>query len=252
MHILLVDDDGIKAKGLVALAMFLKREGHRLSIVAPDGERSGASHSLTLLDPLRAVRVELEGLEGVPAYAVNGTPVDSVKLAFGNIVKDVDIVISGINLGPNLGSDVFYSGTVSAAMEGVFNGCPAIAVSNSGPKRYDHFSACCEMTKLALRLIEKEGKVQLLNINVPNVTAAQLRGYRITSLSKQTYEPAYYERTDPRQTKYYWTPVTKTTTFNKDDDNDERWTSEGYASITPLLSDLTNWAEVDRLRNIDI
>lgn len=252
MHILLVDDDGIMAKGLNALALHLKQKGHRLTIVAPDGERSGASHSLTLTTPLRATPVKLEGLEDMPAYAVNGTPVDCVKLAFGNLVKAVDIVISGINIGPNLGTDVFYSGTVSAAMEGVFNGCPAIAVSNAGPKKYDCFSACCQMAELAMELIKRDGRVQLLNVNVPNVSAEELRGHKFTSLSKQTYELAYDERTDPRQKTYYWTPVTKTTTFEKDDDNDERWTSEGYASITPLLADLTDKAEIIRLKEMNV
>ncbi len=250
MHILLVNDDGIKAKGLNVLALYLKSKGHRLTIVAPDGERSGASHSLTLAFPLRAVPTKLEGLEDVPAYAVSGTPVDCVKLAFGNLVKEVDIVISGINLGPNLGSDVFYSGTVSAAMEGVFNGCPAIAISNLGARRFEHFTACCEMVELAMRIIEKDGKVQLLNVNVPD--SPEIRGYKFTSLSKQTYELAYDERTDPRHIQYYWTPVVKTTTHHDDDDNDERWTSEGYASITPLLCDLTNGAEIDRLKGLDI
>lgn len=249
MKILLSNDDGILSPGLFALAKGLDSE-HELFIAAPDSERSAASHALTLSSPLRAKKVALSGLEHIPSYAVSGTPADCVKIALGNLCEKPDVVVSGVNLGANKGTDVFYSGTVSAAMEGAIYGVPAIAVSNiSYPPK--HYETAVAAVKYALDLMHRDNYcAMLMNINVPDVPLTELKGYVITPAGQQIYEPAYHEYEDPRKQKYYWAPITRLTTYEAQEDSDERWTSEGYAALTPLMLDLTDYAGIARLRKL--
>ena len=250
MNILLTNDDGVFAEGISCLAKALKKE-HNLLIVAPDTQRSGAAHSFTMYVPLRCKRVELKGLEDVPAYAVSGTPVDCVKLAYGNFDFDIDLVISGINDGENRGTDVFYSGTVSAAVEAVLLGIPAIAASNiSSNCKYGDDTAEV-IRQIVGKLIETGiSKNMLLNINVPDLPISSLKGMKITKLSAQTYENIFDERIDMRGGKYYWLPSGKTTVCGEHDDNDERWANEGYATITPLVPDLTDYKSMGYYKDI--
>lgn len=249
MRILLTNDDGIASAGLHALAHELAAD-NEVFISAPDSERSGAGHSFTYKSPLRARAACIPGLETVPAYAVSGTPADCVKLGCGNLFTGIDMIVSGINLGANRGTDVFYSGTVAAAMEGALNGTRAVAVSNISfePKDY---GACLRALRFGMKLMEKDASVMMLNINAPDCAADELLGIRLTPLSRQEYRADYEERVDPYSKPYYWTPTERVNRSGPDSDDDERWTEAGYAAITPLLTDLTDFATLERLKTLE-
>ncbi|MEG1547773.1 MAG: 5'/3'-nucleotidase SurE [Clostridia bacterium] len=243
MKLILTNDDGIYAPGIIALARELQKE-HDITIVAPSMQQSGTSHSITFIAPLRVNKVKINGLEGVSCYSVDGSPADCVKFAYGNLNIKQDIVISGINIGSNLGTDVFYSGTVSAAMEGALNGIPSIAVSccSFTPKYLD---TAALYAKYAIEVVLKED-YKVININVPDLPAAQIRGIKYTKLCSPSYETRYTECTDPHGMKYYWIPPALPSQFGPEDDNDGRWVEEGYVAITPLLTDLTDFSRVKR------
>lgn len=246
MRILLSNDDGVTSPGIRALSLHLKGK-HELFISAPDAERSGAAHSITYLTILRARTVELPGLEDIPAFAVNGTPADCVKLAIRNLVPMPELVISGINAGANRGSDTLYSGTVAAAMEAVFSGVRAIAVSTCSfpPKDYGATLAALDH---GMTLMEKESGIRLLNINAPDTDAASLRGMKITPLASFRYVNKYAEREDLYGMKYYWADPERVSVGGENADDDLRWTGEGYAAFTPLLTDLSDNDMIRRLR----
>lgn len=245
MRILLSNDDGIYAPGIRALAEhFFKK--HEIIITAPDSERSGAGHSFTYKSPLRARRAILPGLEQLEAYAVSGTPADCVKLAYGNLAGKVDLVISGINLGSNLGTDCFYSGTVAAAMEGAFQGMQAIAVSNvsADPKDY---GACLAATEYAMELLIQNKNLRMLNVNAPDCSRGELKGFKLTAMSCQQYVPEYEKRQDPFGGAYYWVSPNRISGYFADRDDDNRWTAQGYAALTPLLADMTDYTMLKKL-----
>jgi 5'-nucleotidase len=194
------------------------------------------SHALTLHRPLRVQELAPRRL------SVNGTPVDCVKLALtGLLPVRPDLVISGINKGPNLGDDIIYSGTVSAAIEGALLGIPAIAVSLVTFKDFD-FRAAAEFTAtLVGRMIERGIAAKtLLNVNVPPVPKIQLNGWRVTRMGKRHYSENIVERTDPRGGKYYWIGGDDLG-FADEDGTDCKAVHEGYISVTPLQVDLTDY-----------
>ncbi|HHL38884.1 MAG TPA: 5'/3'-nucleotidase SurE [Deltaproteobacteria bacterium] len=238
---LISNDDGIRSEGIRALARVMKRLG-RVYVVAPDRERSAASHSLTLHRPLRVERV------GPSMYAVDGTPTDCITLAVHGLLKDKrpDLVVSGINKGPNLGEDVSYSGTVSAAMEGTLLGVPSIAVSLAARERFD-FSAAADFSASVAEKVLEGGLPPdtLININVP--AGDKVKGSRITRLGKRVYGDVIIEKTDPRGRKYYWIGGDMLH-WEGGDDTDFAAVTGGYVSITPLHLDLTNYAAIDELR----
>lgn len=237
MKILITNDDGIYAAGIHSLAAAFCGE-HEVYMVAPDSERSGAAHSLTLVTPLRIKKVELKDLPQVAAYSTNGTPTDCVKLAYGNLDIKPDLLLSGINHGGNLGTDVMYSGTVSAAMEAALLGIPAIAgsVYSHDPKNFaPTIKAIKEMIPKAM---EHPGCV--VNINAPDLPEEEIKGYKYTVCGVQEYETKYDERVDTHKTKYYWVPTRKTTTVLEDEDSDEKWVQYGYIAIVPLKYDFTD------------
>lgn len=253
MHILLTNDDGVFAAGIQALALELSEKGgHRVTIVAPDSERSGAGHSFTFLSPLRANQVTLAGLSQVDAYAVNGTPTDCVKVGIGNLAQRPDCILSGINHGQNLGVDTTYSGTVSAAMEGALLGVPSMAVSLAGPGLefgagpLDGFAPAAQAAHKLLHAFLQSGSF-LWNVNVPSLPAEQIKGVRYTPLAHQVYDGKYIEREDPHGRKYYWTPVSATYLHGPAEDCDVRWVEEGYIAVTPLLTDFTDYGALTRL-----
>ena len=198
MHILLSNDDGYQSRGLTCLAEALRRTA-RVSIVAPDRDRSGASNSLTLTTPLRAYECE----DGV--IAVNGTPTDCVHLAITGLLDDEpDMVIAGINHGANLGDDVIYSGTVAAAMEGRFMGYPAMAVSLTGSHR--HVNTAVEVVVRLVHLLQSRPlpKDTILNVNVPDVDMTALAGWEATRLGHRHKAEPMVKATDPRGLPIYW------------------------------------------------
>ena len=238
MKILLSNDDGIAAEGLRSLAESLAPLGS-ITVVAPDRNRSGASNSLTLDAPLRVVN-------SAPGwYAVNGTPTDCVHLAISGLLSEThDLVVTGVNDGANLGDDVLYSGTVAAAVEGRFLGLPTIAVSlcTSGASG-GHFETGAEVARVLVgRLLQKPlERALILNVNVPDVPFAQLRGFRASRLGYRHRSAPVARATDPRGRPVYWVgPAGPGQDAGPGTDFDT--VAQGYVSVTPLQVDLTRHA----------
>lgn len=247
MHILLTNDDGYDASGIQTLYCILKsKTNHDLSIVAPKDQRSATGHSITLHKPLFLTEHDLDG--GKKGYAISGTPSDCVKLAIqGELVSKPDIIISGINFGPNLGTDVFYSGTVSAAMEGVLLGVPALAVSLAS-YGYTDFEPAATYLADHLDFIVQHNQKGLININFPGKPMAEWCGVKVTRLSKAVYENVFERRVDPRGRIYYWqggNPIQ-----DLEPDSDLKAIKDNYISITPMCCDLTDFTNIKTLQAI--
>ena len=242
MIVLLTNDDGVNAKGLLALKKELSRIG-QVWAVAPDREQSATSHSLTLQHPLRINKI------GERFFSVDGTPTDAVMLAVHAILKRrPDILISGINHGPNMGDDVSYSGTVAAAMEGTILNIPSIAVSNVNWEAR-HFESAARFVRRLAKFVLENGLPQytFLNVNVPDRRQAA-KGYKITRLGKRVYSDVVIEKIDPRGRNYYWigeqTPIWE----KKADDTDFAAIQKGYISITPLHLDTTDYRAMEKIK----
>ncbi|WP_035991194.1 5'/3'-nucleotidase SurE [Leptolyngbya sp. KIOST-1] len=206
MNILISNDDGIFALGMRTLATALATAGHQVTVVCPDRERSATGHGLTMHKPIRAELIDSLFEHNIQAWSCSGTPADCVKLALGALMPSLpDVVVSGINHGANLGTDVVYSGTVSAAMEGVMEGIPSIAVSLTSFTQGSFTPAAdfiCAL--LADRDRFPATAPLLLNINVPAVAASDIRGAKITRQGIRRYFDQFEKRLDPRGKTYYW------------------------------------------------
>jgi len=246
MRILLTNDDGIFAKGIEALHEALSRY-HDVYVIAPETERSAVGHAITFLDPLMVKPVKRNGT--FFGYACTGTPADCVKLGICELMRPLpDVVVSGINLGANVGINVLYSGTVSAATEGAILGFPAVAVSIDSFEPQD-FSGATDAVLHLLNIIEKRGLPRgvCLNVNVPNLTKDQIRGMRITHQGRLTYEENYERRVDPRNRVYYWLTGTVSSVENRPD-ADVQALADGYVSVTPIQHDLTHYSMLEELK----
>ncbi|MBM4338065.1 MAG: 5'/3'-nucleotidase SurE [Deltaproteobacteria bacterium] len=242
-RILVTNDDGIYSKGILALAKALKEIGE-VFIVAPDRERSAIAHSLTLHRPLRVERIRKN------VYAVDGTPADCVYVGVNAILPGrPQLVVSGINKGGNLGDDVTYSGTVSAAFEGTLLGIPSFAISMVSRSHFK-FETAARFGLRVARHILKRGlpKDTLLNINVPNLDEKKIKSYKITQQGRWTQNgSAVVEKVDPRGKKYYWIGE-GSLTFDQRGDTDFEAVSNASISITPLHLDLTNYSSIHSLK----
>ncbi len=244
MNILLSNDDGYRASGLKALAVAMRPLG-TVTIVAPERNRSGASNSLTLDVPVRAIRYDED------AYLVTGTPTDCVHLGISGLFDfEHDIVVSGVNDGANLGDDTLYSGTVAAAIEGRFLGLPAIAVSlcvDQGSPR--NFAGAANVAaRLVKRLVQAPlQEPVILNVNVPDLPDAELRGIKVTRLGSRHRSKPIVPAKDPRGRNVYWVG-----SAGEGQDagpgTDFHAVAEGYASITPLQIDLTRHTALRELQ----
>jgi 5'-nucleotidase len=246
MEILITNDDGITSEGICELARQIKKVG-RVHIVAPDAERSAIGHAITLSIPLRVK--EIQRNHRFFGHAVNGTPADCVKIAIRALLpKKPDLVISGINLGPNIGTDIIYSGTVSAATEGTILGIPSIAVSLTTYTKPD-FEFAARFTRKLARFVFENGIEEdtLLNVNIPALPAKKIRGVRITRQAKSRYLEKFDARKDPRQRMYYWLTGEMVEAV-EDGDTDSRAIKENYISITPIQFDMTNYRYVREIR----
>ncbi|MBD1917518.1 MULTISPECIES: 5'/3'-nucleotidase SurE [Cyanophyceae] len=206
MNILISNDDGIFALGMRTLASTLSAAGHKVTVVCPDRERSATGHGLTMHKPIRAEMIESVFQDDIEAWSCSGTPADCVKLALGALMATPpEVVVSGINHGANLGTDVVYSGTVSAAMEGVMEGIPAIAVSLTSFTQ-GSFAPAADFIRDLLGDRERFPleRPMLLNVNVPAVTAAKIKGAKITRQGIRRYFDQFEKRLDPRGKTYYW------------------------------------------------
>lgn len=247
MRILLTNDDGYFAPGIQTMYEVLKEEDYELFVIAPDSQRSATGHSITLFEPLFLTKHPLEKGAG---YALSGKPADCVKIGIqGDIIPKPDLVISGINNGPNLGTDVFYSGTVSAAMEGVLLGIPALAVSLASFSLTDYQPAA---TFLAKFLREHKGEILkqggLININIPAIPQEDWKGLKVTKLGKAVYENVFEQRKAPFGREYYW--QAGTVAKEEDEETDLFAVQQGYVSITPMHSDLTDYAKMKEFQGL--
>ena len=249
MRILLTNDDGIFADGLKLLARSLKEAGHELFVAAPCEDQSCISHSLTLRRPLFADRVCLEGLESVTAYSITGTPADCVRLALGNLGACPDVIVSGINQAPNLGTDAVYSGTVSAAIEGFMIDIPSIAVSKD-TFVVDHMEdAAAYFTDLIPKLMRFFDRGPcMLNVNIPSKPRAEYRGIRVARTALQEYHLRFIEEADASGRIAYKVRSEKLTKCCEPYDTDEKLMREGYVVITPLTYDITDYSRMERAK----
>jgi 5'-nucleotidase len=243
LKILVTNDDGVHSKGILSLAKALQEVG-QVYVVAPDTEKSAIAHSLTLHHPLRVEKIKKD------IYAVDGTPADCVHLAVNIILPErPQLLVSGINKGGNLGDDVTYSGTVSAAMEGTLLGVPSFAVSLASRSHYKFDSAARVAVRVA-RLVARNGLPQdtFLNVNVPNVPYKKIRSFKITRQGRWTHNgSAVIEKVDPRGRKYYWIGGGQLI-FDKRKNTDFEAVSGGSVSITPLHLDMTDYPSISTLK----
>lgn len=235
MRILVANDDGYRSPGIKALHEAMSHLGDAI-MVAPDRNRSAASNSLTLSNPISVHRYEDN------VYAVEGSPADCVNIALSGMLESgVDIVVSGINDGPNMGDDVLYSGTVAAAMEGRFLGQPAIAISmaTSNPTHYETAAMVAQTLVNHLRTAPMQSGT-VLNVNVPDVPINQLRGLQATRLGTRHPSANAIKQQSPRGDTQYW--IGPAGLIDDDSDGTDFFAvAEHYASVTPLTTDLTGF-----------
>lgn len=241
MHILVTNDDGITAPGLLALAQAMRPLG-RVSVLAPDHNWSASGHVKTLHRPLRVKEITLA--DGSPALTTDGAPSDCVALAALGLLEPLDFVVSGINPNANLGHDITYSGTVTAAMEGAIWGIPSLAVSleipeeHHGPLDYSTAAAiACQIVRMRVEQNNLPRDV-LLNVNVPYLPEAEIKGFRITRTGTRIYRDELIRREDPRGKPYYWIGGAAPTGL-REEGTDIGALAAGYVSITPIQLDLT-------------
>lgn len=241
MRILISNDDGVYAPGIVALANEMAKIG-KIDVVAPDRNRSGASHSLTLTRPLRVRTLENQ------FYSVDGTPTDCVHLAMTGLLDALpDVVVSGINHGANLGDDILYSGTVAAAMEGRYLGLPAIAFSMIGECE-EHFKSAAIIARRLVANLNPNllPSHNILNVNIPDLPHHAIKGIQITRLGKRHAAERIVKEADPRGRPIYWIGPPGLEA-DAGPGTDFYAVSQGFVSITPLSIDMTQYSVFDKL-----
>jgi 5'-nucleotidase len=250
LKLLISNDDGIFSLGVRTLANTLAAAGHDVTVVCPDRERSATGHGLTLHRPLRAEIVDSVFHPQIVAWTCSGTPADSVKFALHAVLKSrPDFVLAGINHGPNLGTDILYSGTVSAAMEGAIQGIPSLAISLASFSSKEFQPAADFASSLILQLKQHFlPEATLLNINVPPVAAAAITGVKLTRQGLRRYIDTFEQRFDPRGKSYYWLagevieeiPQPDHSHLPAEVPTDVQAIRENYITITPLQYNLTD------------
>lgn len=252
MNILISNDDGIYSRGLYELTKRISALGH-VTVVAPDKEQSAVGHAITLHQPLRCSKIKLYDLD-IDAWWVNGTPADCVKLGIETLLsKSPDLIISGINDGENLGTDIIYSGTVSAAIEGSMFNIPSIALSYARHCNID-FSIPAEVSVQVIKqVLQHCGKTKmLLNVNIPEVDKIEfIKGIKITRLGVKKYRNSFEERKDPRGNSYYWL-AGELVQDETGEDTDIFAIRNGYVSVTPIHIDLTGYEEIKKIKRWNI
>ncbi|MDR1944407.1 MAG: 5'/3'-nucleotidase SurE [Synergistaceae bacterium] len=245
MKILLTNDDGVISQGIQMMSKLLADKGWLEAVVAPDRERSGTGHSITVGHPVRVHPLD-PGMypAGISAYSCDGTPTDCVNIGLDLFFPHADFVVSGINQGPNLGDDVTYSGTVCAALEGVILGRPAVAVSlcmKPGDTVAHNMTAAITAIGV-LDYVQNSGLPEgvLLNVNVPNVLIKNIKGFMLTSRGKRNYRDKFTCVKDPRGKDCYW--ISGDIVDEHGEGTDVTAVSEGYVSVTPVYMDMTNYS----------
>lgn len=251
MNVLLTNDDGINAPGLRALYAALVADGHHVDVVAPMRQQSGVSHSLTVFEPLRAERIVDGDFTGIGVY---GTPTDCVKLALGQLLdKKPDLVMAGINQGPNVGPDIFYSGTVGAAAEAAHDGVPSMAISHAS------HTGSGEIDAVAAHAVELAKKIRwdqlprqrVINVNYPDCPLDECRGQRVCPQSLAVWNNTYSERDDPRGLPYWWlTGSIDPATLGET--SDRHLLFANHITITPLKFEYTDLDSMAPLREMEL
>jgi len=249
LKILITNDDGIHADGLLTLLRILSRD-HHVTVVAPDRERSAVGHGITLHHPIRAAQVNFE--DGATGWAVSGTPADCVKLAVIELMQErPDLVISGINPGANVGVNLSYSGTVAAAKEAAIYGIASMAVSIQG-YQHPHYDAAARFIARVVPLVYANGLPPgtFLNINLPDLPEHDSTGVRVSRQSVEIYDEYFERRTDPRDQAYYWQGSESHPKYS-DADADGAALMENFISITPVRCDMTDYNALELLKQWD-
>src|SRR5215211_1647177 len=252
MHILVTNDDGVQAPGLLALAQAMRQVAD-VTVVAPDRNWSASGHVKTLERPIRVTETMLA--DGTSAFMSDGAPSDCVALPLLGFLEKIDLVVSGINPFSNIGHDVTYSGTVTAAMEAVIAGVPGIAFSLASEEKPANvptaYGPAGEIAKRVVQHVQDGGGLPegvVLNINIPYLSVEAMKGFIITRQGLRVYRDALDRRVDPRGRPYYWIGGESPTGVNEEG-TDVGALASGYVSITPLQLDLTNYKAMDVLKS---
>ncbi len=249
MKVLLTNDDGILAPGLTALHASLSRE-HDVFVVAPESEQSAVGHSITLADPIRVKIFRKNGMRG---YAISGTPADCVKIAVTELMEEPpELVVSGINQGGNVGINILYSGTVSAATEAAIAGLPSIAVSLNTYAEPD-FAVAADFALHLTGILPEIGLPAgvSLNVNVPPLPRERIKGVVWAHQCQAPFEETFSRRQDPRGNTYYWRGGERPP-GDLDERSDAALLSRGFITLTPIRPDLTDHEELARLGSHNI
>ncbi len=252
MRVFITNDDGVYAPGIASLTAAFSEAGYLPLVVAPDRERSSVGHAITLTRPLKLAPLEIGSYpEGIDVYCCDGTPSDCVVLGTDQLLPQADFVISGINNGPNLGDDLTYSGTVSAAMEGSILGYPSIAVSLNCLRddKERHYSGAAQIVVSLVRWLAENPAPQgiVLNVNVPNLPPSLIKGVKITHKGVRVYADKVTKLQDPSGRNYYWVAGRP-----EDDlvEGSDVWAvAHGYVSVTPIHMDMTHYDTLEVMRS---
>lgn len=249
--IFLTNDDSYRSKGFDA-AIEIARQFGRVIAIAPDTPQSGMSQAITIYNPLRLRKVREE--DGVLVYSLNGTPVDCVKMAFDHFFKNekIDLVISGINHGSNAAVNVLYSGTMGAAIEGAFYNIPSIGLSLTDHDPDADFEGAIKFgTQIVESVLNGDCPQPLcLNVNVPNIPCAELKGIRLSRQTRGYWREEFFERTDPHGRNYYWLTGAFSNAEPQSEDTDEWALANGYVAVVPVQVDLTAYNQMEQLKKI--
>ncbi|MGL4773835.1 MAG: 5'/3'-nucleotidase SurE [Clostridium sp.] len=250
MRILVTNDDGINARGIYALAKELSKK-HEVIVVAPREQKSASSHSISIHEPIRIREEKLEGLD-CKCYSLVGTPADCTQAGLSLLGEDIELVVSGINRGLNSGTDILYSGTVSAAVEGAIYDIPSIAISLEVDYTKDYEEDYTVAAKYAGEIVEVAEKQYLrknvvLNVNVPELKEEEIKGLRVCRIGKSTYKQVYTLIEEGEEKTYSTKGVRNEIT---EEDSDMYFLSKGYVTLTPLHFDLTSFSIMKEVEGI--
>ena len=250
--IFVTNDDGYQAKGFEA-ALQVAREFGRVVAVAPATMQSGKSQAITMYDPLFLDKQRSE--EGLEVYSFSGTPVDCVKVAFDHLLlgKKIDLVISGINHGSNAASNVLYSGTMGAAIEGSFYGVPSVGLSHTSHAADADFDAAKEYARRIIKSVLADNKREqhtgiCLNVNVPDIALSEIKGIRVCRQCRGYWQDEFYRHEDPRGRTYFWLSGGFKNFEPESQDTDEWALNNGYVTVVPIQVDITDYARMGSLK----
>ena len=248
MKVLITNDDGINARGILALAKEISKK-HEIIVVAPREQKSASSHSISIHNPIKIKEEKID--KDFKSYSLVGTPADCTQASLSLLSKDIDLVISGINRGLNCGTDILYSGTVSAAIEGAIYNVPSIAISMEvNWERYDEdYTKAAKWISKIVDIAEKSYLKQdvVLNVNVPNIAEEDIKGIKVCKLGKSTYKTDY-ALVEENEDMIYTTKGTRNEIL--EEDSDLYFLTQGYVTLTPLHFDFTNFKILDEVKNI--